>query len=530
MLNGHKVRRVTKRTYDQYNRFDYSYLPDNLNPVNPTQLESQYDEIIGAVQKRIVEAYEKAKITPPEDLFDPSTSPATLLNDVNALMNRLKGNPLSDLYDGLGSFDALAPFMSSPEKADDIWNHPLKLNCSDIELTLKNKNVDLSKVSLADAAALMDADNPNKPSSGSSDKDSGPGVGNNPLDPGTDNSDSAKTIKITYEGLQPNEDMSKYPKTALESECPITLEIPTETPTNKIFGGWFYDAVYNRKIANNKLDWPGKDITVYAYFRTPAADDSDADGGLVNDNKDFGEVADVNECDLIELAFLKIILIIVIVAKILITVLVLVVSILKTAAEVIKEAQLCWINPPMLTSLIGYVMQRLGAIIFQILGMILLKLWAMLNLDCISKNTVNTIAQINAALAGITDLIGTVDTLAINFSDNSADLWQAVKDSIKNMKQQLEEQAQKVWDDMSNVGEQFRAAGKDIAETYSNPAAYLAAVPPEIRNSISEDINAINDLKQNILSMQTTINNITNRNGKIQNDTPRGVETMIFSN
>jgi gas vesicle protein len=175
-------------------------------------------------------------------------------------------------------------------------------------------------------------------------------------------------------------------------------------------------------------------------------------------------------------------------------------------------------------------MQRLGAIIFQILGMILLKLWAMLNLDCISKNTVNTIAQINAALAGITDLIGTVDTLAINFSDNSADLWQAVKDSIKNMKQQLEEQAQKVWDDMSNVGEQFKAAGKDIAETYSNPAAYLAAVPPEIRNSISEDINAINDLKQNILSMQTTINNITNRNGKIQNDTPRGVETMVFSN
>ena len=83
---------------------------------------------------------------------------------------------------------------------------------------------------------------------------------------------------------------------------------------------------------------------------------------------------------------------------------------------------------------------------------------------------------------------------------------------------------------MKNVGEQFKAAGKDIAETYSNPATYLAAVPPEIRNTISEDIDAFSNLKQNITNLQTTINNITNRNGKIQNETPKGVETMVFSN
>ena len=102
-----------------------------------------------------------------------------------------------------------------------------------------------------------------------------------------------------------------------------------------------------------------------------------------------------------------------------------------TEQEVIKEAQLCWINPPMLQSLIGYVMQRLSAIIFQILGLILLKLWAMLNLDCISRNTVNTISQINAALAGITDLLGSLDKLSINFSDSNSANWKTLKETIK---------------------------------------------------------------------------------------------------
>jgi len=529
MLRNHKVRRVTKRTYDQYNRFDYSHLPDNLNPVNPTQLESQYDEIVGAIQKRIVEAYEKAKVTPPAELFDPDTSPATLLNDVNALMGKLKGNPLSDLYDTLGSFDALAPFMSSSDPDKIPGTHPLKLNCSDIESTLKASKVDLSRVSLAEAQAMLDVDNTGE----GSDTTTNNGNSNSLLstDPESDDKDAGKDpIHIKYVGLEKSEDMSKYPETVLETECPVTLERPTESPNNMFFGGWFYDELYNQKLANNTLDWPGRDITIYAYFKDTESDDNDNDTNVLDNGLDLSGAVDDNNCDLIELAFLKIILIIVIVSKVLIDVLVLVVTILKTAAEVVKEAQLCWINPPMLTSLIGYVMQRLGAIIFQILGMVLLKLWAMLNTDCISKNTVNTIAQINAALAGITDLIGSVDSLAINFSDNSADLWNSVKESIKTMKDQLKDQAEKVWEDMGKVGDQLKQAGKDIADTYTNPATYLAAVPPEIRNTVTEDINAFNDIKQNITNLQATINNITNRNGKIQNETPPGVETIVFSN
>lgn len=529
MLRNHKVRRVTKRTYDQYNRFDYSHLPDNLNPVNPTQLESQYDEIVGAIQKRIVEAYEKAKVIPPAELFDPDTSPATLLNDVNALMGKLKGNPLSDLYDTLGSFDVLAPFMSSSDPDKIPGPHPLKLNCSDIESTLKASKVDLSRISLAEAQAMLDVDNTGE----DSDTTTNNGNSNSLLstDPESDDKDAGKDpIHIKYVGLEKSEDMSKYPETVLETECPVTLERPTESPNNMFFGGWFYDELYNQKLANNTLDWPGRDITIYAYFKDTESDDNDNDTNVLDNDLDLSGAVDDNNCDLIELAFLKIILIIVIVSKVLIDVLVLVVTILKTAAEVVKEAQLCWINPPMLTSLIGYVMQRLGAIIFQILGMVLLKLWAMLNTDCISRNTVNTIAQINAALAGITDLIGSVDSLAINFSDNSADLWNSVKESIKTMKDQLKDQAEKVWEDMGKVGDQLKQAGKDVADTYTNPATYLAAVPPEIRNTVTEDINAFNDIKQNITNLQATINNITNRNGKIQNETPPGVETIVFSN
>lgn len=521
MTKNHTVRRVTKRVYDQYSYSDYDILTDNLNPVNPTQLESQFTEMLHTVQKRIIDAYDKAKVKIPEELFDPDVSPNTLLNDVNSLLNKLKGNPLSDLYGDLGNLDALVPFISSPDKADSIGDNPLKLDCSGIETTLKGSTNSASKISGLSGSTTGDGSE----SSGGSGSGSGTGsdIGNS-LDT-TD--DISSKITITYKNLEASEDMSKYPTTILEVECPIEIATPLEAPGTKIFGGWYYDSNFNVKVPNASLDWPGKDITLYARFKDPGADDDDNDATTLGNDLDLNSGYEEDDCDLVELAFLKIILIIIIIAKVLIQVLVIIVAVMKTAAEVVKEAQLCWINPPMLQSLIGYVMQRLSAIIFQILGLILLKLWAMLNLDCISRNTVNTISQINAALAGITDLLGSLDKLSINFSDSNSANWKTLKETIKNLKDQLQDQAGKVWDDFGNVGETLKKAGKDIADTYTNPSTYLNAVPDEIKNSVLEDINEFNSLKNNITQLQATINNLTNRNSKVQNELPKGTSVVF---
>lgn len=517
MTKNHTVRRVTKRVYDQYSYSDYDILTDNLNPVNPTQLENQFTEMLHTVQKRIIDAYDKAKVKIPEELFDPDVSPNTLLNDVNSLLNKLKGNPLSDLYGDLGNLDALVPFISSPDKADSIGDNPLKLDCSGIETTLKSSTNTASRISgLSEGTTEDDNESPSGPETGS-DKDS-------PLDAADDISSK---INITYKNLEASEDMSKYPTTLLEVECPVTIATPLEAPGTKVFGGWYYDSNFNVKVPNASLDWPGKDVVLYARFKDPDADDNDKDATTPGNDLNLAFGYEEDDCDLVELAFLKIILIIIIIAKVLIQVLVIIVAVMKTAAEVIKEAQLCWINPPMLQSLIGYVMQRLSAIIFQILGLILLKLWAMLNLDCISKNTVNTISQINAALAGITDLLGSLDKLSINFSDSNSANWKTLKETIKNLKDQLQDQAEKVWDDFGNVGETLKKAGKDIADTYTNPSTYLNAVPDEIKNSVLEDINEFNSLKNNITQLQATINNLTNKNSKVQNELPKGTSVVF---
>ena len=502
------VRRVTKKSYDQYNVTDYSLFSDNLNPINPTQLEAQYNDMVQAVQKRVIEAYEKAKIEPPQEIFSPDISPSTLLNDLDSLINKIKGNPLEDLYGKLGSLDAISAFISAGGNADDILGNPLKLDCSGVELTLK------------DANSIDGADG--------SEDDSGSEDGS-----GEDASDGIEStsFKITYEGLEPGYPLDNYPPTLLVSECPYELPVPDCIGANgkTTFKGWFYDNGYSQKVPNRMLSYPGKDIILYAYF-TDEDDDADDGGVAVNDTTNLGDTDDERECDLIELAFLKIILIIIQVAKILIQVLILVLNIMKAAADIAKDAQLCWINPPSLQSLISYVMQRLSAIVFQIIGMILLKLWAMLNLDCISQNTMNTIAEINAALAGLNDLLGSIEPLAIAFNGAGSDLWKSLKEMIANMKEDLTERCQEVWDDLSDVGAQMEAAGQELADTYTNPKTYLAMVPSEISDKVMAGIDGIESIKANIANLQQTITTLTNRNAEVVNTIPKGTEVVAFSN
>lgn len=519
------VRRVTKKSYDQYNVTDYSLFSDNLNPINPTQLEAQYNDMVQAVQKRVIEAYEKAKIEPPQEIFSPDISPSTLLNDLDSLINKIKGNPLEDLYGKLGSLDAISAFISAGGNADDILGNPLKLDCSGVELTLKDaKGIDGAGRSNSNGSG----DGSGNGSGNGSEDGSGNGNGS-----GGDASDGIEStsFKITYEGLEPGYPLDNFPPTLLVSECPYELPEPDCIGANgkTTFKGWFYDNGYSQKVPNRMLSYPGKDIVLYAYF-TDEDDDADGGGVTVNDKTNLGNTDNERECDLIELAFLKIILIIIQVAKILIQVLILVLNIMKAAADIAKDAQLCWINPPSLQSLISYVMQRLSAIVFQIVGMILLKLWAMLNLDCISQNTMNTIAEINAALAGLNDLLGSIEPLAIAFNGAGSDLWKSLKEMIANMKEDLTKRCQEVWDDLSNVGAQMEAAGQELADTYTNPKTYLAMVPPEISDKVMAGIDGIESIKANIANLQQTITTLTNRNAEVVNTIPKGTEVVAFSN
>lgn len=516
MLRNRVVRRVTKKTYDRYSTVDYSTSTDNLNPINPTSLETQFSNMVLTVKKRIVAAYNRNNVAVPEDLFSADVSPNALLNDVNNLINKLKNNPLQDLYNNFNSLDVLVPFVSSTDKADDIMDNPLKLDCSGIELTLN---------SVSKNSYLSNDENSSDNENTDDDEDEDENTDEN------ENNSNSKIINITYVGLDASEDMSKYPSTLLESECPFTLSIPTVLPSGDYtFKSWYYDNYYNIPVPGNSLDWPGKDITLYALIDLVDEDQANTDTTTPLD-LDTDNDSDPEDCELVELAFLKIILIVIIIIKILITTLVTVLNIMKATADIAKDAQLCWINPPSLQSLIAYVMQRLSAVIFQIIGMIFLKLWAMLNIDCISENTSNTIDQINQALAGMIDMLGTIKATALNFNNNDSDnsLWKTIQKSIKDLQEQIKEQATNVWDSMKDLGNQFKAAGSDIADTYSNPATYISAVPDEIRNKVLSSVDQYTETMNNVKQLQATITRLKDRKKKTNNNpTPKGMEILSF--
>lgn len=537
MTGSRVVRRVAKRTYDRYSTVDYGVSSDNLNPLKPTQLESQLTSITKVVQAKVVEAFNKANVDVPEELYKPDVSPATMLNAVENLIKKLQKNPVVDLANQIG-LDALA---SSPILGGEsgFLDNPMKLDCEGVELPLVEPAKDPD-----------DAVNSNTDADDSEDEDDFfTGDESSYDDTEDEDSDSddgeagEKAYQISYHNLLNDADAESLPSEYTESDCgegglaiptPSTLEL---NGTAYKFEGWYTDEIFNTLLADNKLKYQEKDVDLYAMFQEAEENDSDSTANSAS-NPDLSPDDDDDDCGTLELAFLKIILIIVIILGILVKVLVIVYNIQKVQADIIKEAQLAWINPPLLQSIIAYVMQRLSAVIFQIVGMILLKLWAMLNLDCISENAVATVDQINQALSGLIDLMGQVDSLAIDFKGNSGDFRQTLRDAVKNMREQLAVAGQNVQDQIKElnpktVWENTKKAGKnvaaDLADTYTNPATYLAMVPPEIRTKVMNSVNAFKQTKKNAEQVYQSLlkTKAILSNTKTQ-DPPRGADISVL--
>ena len=650
-MNSRVIRRVTKRTYDSYATVEYSTFSDNLNPINPTSLENQVSGLTRSVKEKVIEAYTKANVEVPEELFQPDVSATSMLNAVDELIKRANKDALTGLIDDLGGNTEFVPALISNagrrkkdknKPGNAFLDNPFKLDCDGVKIPSDlNKNAasdtdwKITYIGLLDEAdkdslpaTYKTADCPKKiddpattsygeeeyefkgwyldsefesplanntiPENTAGDlklfawfrnvnatgEDAAPfsityvgllnevdndGVGPSSYDPfytgyptiGTPSTlskdgknyifkgwfwdsaytdafenndfrkkeedvtfyaqlvedateppsetDDGKEYKITYKGLLNESDAANWKKTYKQVDGEITLELPTTLNLGSInytFNGWYFDEDFNEKVKENKFTGKNADVTVWALFEE--TDDGSDDNNKLSDDGDLEPPDNDSECDLLELSILKIILIIIIIVGILIKVLVLVFNIMRAAALIAKDAQLCWINPPCLTSLIAYVMQRLSAIIFQIVGMILLKLWALLNLDCISDNTAAVMDQINEALSGLMNLLGQIDSLAIDFKGAGTDFASSIKEAIQSMKDQVMSAAQEVENEFKNLPnsmlQDLKTAGADIADTYTNPATYLAMVPPEIRNKVTGAINNFNKTKENVKS------------------------------
>lgn len=499
-----EIRRVSKTVYNKYVGSDYPIGTDNLNPRYDTQLETQVNKIINEVHNRIVKAYARANVEY-DDSFDfDNPSVEGLNNDLDNLIRKLSKNPLVDLAEN--GF-AIGPLIGS--KALGALTNPICLDCNGVATVDQLRQGDFSNNRGLDD---LDEDLNN----------SGNGNGEEAKD-----DDTPFTIKYVTEHSSnwTNPNPTTYTTASCNKENPIIL-VNAVPDSGWIFKGWFLDAAYNQKIKNNKFEGVGSGVTIYAKY----IDDSEDGGndGDIGENaiSDFPEGPDPDGCDVQELQWLKIILAIVTVVQILVKIVGTVLGIIVPLINIVKEAQLAWVNPPLMASIIQRVSQKLMAIVFSILGTLLMKLWSLLNFDCISATASQTLAQINQVMAGINDIVASVDACALEIDNIGGFDWKSIADNLNDQVEQLKDawSPEKFSKDIETA---LAGVGKEWAETFTDPSKlYSNAVPKEIRDQVEGILCAYNEGKQNVMSTVDTIKSMVDRYSKPEQK-PVGTETAV---
>ena len=534
------VRKFTKRVYDNYSTITFRPSVDNLNPQNPSVLESQLEEMVQTVKERVLDAYQKAKIPAPEELFTSKgeTPVSNIMQDLQDLMKAVKGtnNPLVGLLD-MGLPD-ISPFLTLPDTSSSIMDNPLCLDCMGVENTLALPTYEVNITGGSTGSTGNDSGDSGDSKGDGSSGDSTDSTENSDGDP-SDSSDSPPqdepSYTITYH-IEKGENDSANPETYKPSECPIEIEDAFPEDGYE-FLGWYYDSSYNEAVSRSGIPNKEANIDLYAKIEEESEIDpedpgDDAPGSISIDSTGNGD--DTDGCDMIELTWLMIILIIILIMSIMLKVLVLVYNIMKAVADIAKDAQLCWINPPSLQSLISYVMQRLSAVIFQLIGMILLKIFAMLNLDCVADSINDMVDQINSVMASITSLMSEVDSTALMLS--TGDGQEGFLNSLKALKDQLVDQAKKFQEefDLQKMGDQISDLLSHQVESYKelfmNPELlYDKAIPPEIKEKVESLIDSYYSTQESIKNMTAAFTKMQKSGGEFfQGGSWKNVRTRLI--
>jgi hypothetical protein len=185
-------------------------------------------------------------------------------------------------------------------------------------------------------------------------------------------------------------------------------------------------------------------------------DDSDGGGDDSDGDDDDGDGDDdsdeFKECAMIEMEWLKIILIILRIIKILQILLDLILAIIVPLLEIVMLALICWIVPPAAEQLRQRITEMVMAIIIMIITKLLAMIFSLLNLDCLCDQTTETINQIRQALSAFHSIMSVFNVKSVNMMINNAtdqlkdpldqiadifnkkqEAWGKLKDEYKNL-------------------------------------------------------------------------------------------------
>ena len=220
-------------------------------------------------------------------------------------------------------------------------------------------------------------------------------------------------------------------------------------------------------------------------------DDSLEEAESKQDEKDDEDEANANEaimqCALKELAFLKIILMILKIVKTLRIICAYVISTVYIVMDIVQLAAGAWLNPTNIAKIANIIIQRVLAAVVMIIFKLIQKLWNLLNLNCISDLTQDLIDQIKSALSMLEEMKSLCDPNSISFSPSEI---------IQSLQKSIEEAVANAADTLQNLD--LKQQGKDLASQIAGQleksAKGMAAAVKKA--AMSEAVRAYNESKE----------------------------------
>ena len=112
------------------------------------------------------------------------------------------------------------------------------------------------------------------------------------------------------------------------------------------------------------------------------------------------------ECAAVELGFLRLVLAMLKVFKILARIIDYVLSLILPIISIVQLACGAWLNPSNIGKIIQLIVMKVMSILVMLLTTILQLIWDLLNIDCVASTTQKVIDEIKATLAGLDQVMG----------------------------------------------------------------------------------------------------------------------------
>lgn len=216
-------------------------------------------------------------------------------------------------------------------------------------------------------------------------------------------------------------------------------------------------------------------------------DDSLEEAESKQEEQDDEDEANANEaimqCALKELAFLKIILMILKIVKILRMICAYVISTIYIVMDIVQLAAGAWLNPTNIAKIANKIIQRVLAAVVMIIFKLIQRLWNLLNLNCISDLTQDLIDQIRSALSMLEEMKSLCDPNSISFSPSEI---------IQTLQKSIEEAVANAADTLQGLD--MKQQGKELADQLKKSANGMADAVKKA--AMSKAVRAYNESKE----------------------------------